>query len=162
MVDDSAESKIILLVDRLDKLVPVLLSMTKEANEIIEEIQILKVNILTPTKHVHKNIITTLVTKHYDITLRQIRSSSRKTYIKNARHILAYLLLQNTEMTHEDIGQTINRDHSMMSHVRKVMLNARDTRDGLYTEYTILQQKVDKIIIDITATSQEQIERTSQ
>ena len=50
------------------------------------------------------------------VTLKQMRSKSRKRSIVNARNVAMYIARRNTDATLEDIGFVFGRSHSLVLH----------------------------------------------
>jgi len=73
-----------------------------------------------PTDILVEKIMNT-VSRHYGVTVEEIRSKKKTERIANARHVIAYIIKELTDLSYGDTGKFINREHStVMSSVSKV------------------------------------------
>jgi chromosomal replication initiator protein len=62
------------------------------------------------------SIIKQEVARHYEITVEQLESESRKRRVSQARHIAIYLARELTNSSYPAIGKAFGRDHSTIMH----------------------------------------------
>lgn len=77
------------------------------------------------------------VSEYFGVTVEQIKSESRKTEIKHARHVFVYLARQKTFMGWKSIGRYINRDHTSCIHSRRVI------DELIFSDETVREQIAD-------------------
>ena len=66
------------------------------------------------------------VSKHYGISIEDMKSKKRTETIAGARHVAIYLIKKHTELTLTDIGGIFNRNHTtVMASVDRVDINIR-------------------------------------
>ena len=67
------------------------------------------------------DLIIKIITDYYGVTMEDLRSKRKSRDISIPRQVSMYLLRQYTDMTFDDIGDYLDKDHStVMSGVRKI------------------------------------------
>ncbi|NQY67906.1 MAG: hypothetical protein HRT72_09330, partial [Flavobacteriales bacterium] len=72
-----------------------------------------------------------IVQDKFDITEEQIKSPIRVRGLVDIRRIISIVLLNNTRMNLEEIGEVIGRDHSNVSHYKKTTEGLFETEEKL-------------------------------
>ena len=82
------------------------------------------------------------VSKHYGISIADLKSKRKTEDIANARHVAAYLIKEITPLTLKEIGAVFDRDYStIISSINKVDLNKK-TINGY-------EEEIDKLLKQI-------------
>ena len=86
--------------------------------------------------------ILTAVSKHYGISVEDMKSKKRTDNIAKARHVAIYLIKQHTELTLKEIGGIFGRDHAtVMASIDKVSINMK-TVNGYEREIKRLSKEI--------------------
>ncbi len=82
------------------------------------------------------------VSKHYGISVEDMKSKKRTETIAGARHVAIYLIKKYTELTLTDIGGIFNRNHTtVMSSIDRVDINIR-TVNGYEREIKLIEKEI--------------------
>lgn len=65
----------------------------------------------------------------YNITLRDLKSDNRYKNFTRARHMISYLLTNHTELTLEEIGGLLNKNHSTIVYAKSKIRDYLDIGD---------------------------------
>lgn len=84
----------------------------------------------------HHLWITNLVTKHYGVTLEELRSRDRRYRLTNPRQVLCYIAHKNTRQSWQGIGRLINRTHANVIHSVNVVENMIATNQEFREQLT--------------------------
>jgi len=136
-------------VDKLNALVPVLLHMKEEIDNVIMEIRILQSKVMPKGTRNIMDIITNVVCAYFQTTLVELRGKSRKAEVRGPRQILTTLLLEETKLSLESVGEYVGQNHATVIHSRKVVENAKQTCDQLWFQYKEIQTEVNRMIVNL-------------
>ena len=86
--------------------------------------------------------ILSVVTKHYGISIEDIKSKKRTENISNARHTAIYIIRNITGLSLKEIGNVFGRDHAtVLSSINKVDINIK-TKNRSATEIKKLIKEI--------------------
>ncbi len=94
-------------------------------------------------KVITPELILSIVSEHYGITVSDILSKKKSSDITYPRQIVMYLCRQMTAESAEKIGETLGRDHSTILHGAKQINKELLSNDQLKTTIEILMNKID-------------------
>lgn len=101
--------------------------------------------ILLKQEGVTPDFIFDLVSKIFNISIADIKSSSRKKNVVWARYVVIYLILKHCNLTHKAIGILVNRSHSAIPRVPdEIKKHISERQKRLQLEYveTKLQKRL--------------------
>ncbi|MEM7174002.1 MAG: chromosomal replication initiator protein DnaA [Bacteroidota bacterium] len=82
-----------------------------------------------------------LVADHYNVTLPQLKSKSRKREIVIARHVAMYLIKEHTNLSHKTVGQQFGgKDHTTVIYAQKAINSLLETDHYFKTQFESLQK----------------------
>ena len=136
-------------IDKLNALVPVLLHMKEEIDSVILEIRILQSKVMPKGTRNTMDIITNVVCGYFQTSLAELRSKSRKAEVRAPRQVLTTLLLEETKLSLESVGEYVGQNHATIIHSRKVIQNAKQTCDQLWFQYEEIQNEVNRMIMHL-------------
>jgi chromosomal replication initiation ATPase DnaA len=84
--------------------------------------------------------------KKFNTTLEAIKSKSRHTANKNARHCAAYLIYKYCGYSLKTVGNMLRRDHTTVIHARRRCFDSYATRSDLYTHLVALSTEIESIL----------------
>ncbi len=82
------------------------------------------------------------VAKYYDLTAKDLYSTSRVKDIKNARQVAMYLMEEQLKLSTVKIGREFGKDHTTVMHGIKVVKTALKTDFNLRTQISDLREKI--------------------
>lgn len=130
------------VLEKLDTMIPRLLSLRQEIDDLITDLQLAQSKKLTLANRKMLKLISELVLEYFDTNLEEIRSKSKKREYTAPRQILATLLKHHTNFSLYDIGAHVHRDHSTITHCAKVLRNAKDVGDRLFWQYDEIEKQL--------------------
>lgn len=86
-----------------------------------------------------------VISMHYEISIDQIKSKSRKRDYVLPRHLMCYFLCKYGGQTLSSTGTALNRDHASVLHGKKAIANLSSTDH-------VFRNKLEQIEVDITKT----------
>ena len=115
---------------------------TKEmASEVLSEI----INEKNSGKSIDKDAILETVSSYFNISIKDIFSSSRKQEIVSARQIAIYLISQNLSIPLSAIGNFFNRDHTTIMHAKNKIENDLKINKKLKLQISDINNQLSKI-----------------
>lgn len=115
---------------------------TKEmASEVLSEI----INEKNSGKSIDKDAILETVSSYFNISIKDIFSSSRKQEIVSARQIAIYLISQNLSIPLSAIGNFLNRDHTTIMHAKNKIENDLKINKKLKLQISDINNQLSKI-----------------
>ena len=87
-----------------------------------------------------------LICQYFKVDPMMLRSKSRKKIYSYPRNVYVYLCRQNTDATLEEIGKTINRNHSTVLYSSEVIEKKIKTDHKVRKQVDFLNQKLQDII----------------
>ena len=115
---------------------------TKEmASEVLSEI----INEKNSGKSIDKDVILETVSSYFNISIKDIFSSSRKQEIVSARQIAIYLISQNLSIPLSAIGNFFNRDHTTIMNAKNKIENDLKINKKLKLQISDINNQLSKI-----------------
>ena len=86
--------------------------------------------------------ILSVITKHYGISIDDIKSKKRTENISNARHTAIYIIRNTTSLSLKEIGNIFGRDHAtVLSSIGKIETNIK-TKNRSASEIKKLMKEI--------------------
>jgi len=100
-------------------------------------------NIARRNKHITIDVIKNLVCRHYNLTLEELVSNSRKQSVVRPRQIAMYLSRKYTDQPLQAIGKSFNRYHATALHSIGAIEREIKQDHGMREQVGYLQKKLD-------------------
>jgi chromosomal replication initiation ATPase DnaA len=102
----------------------------------------------------YRRAIRTVIESHYDFSLEELSSETRKTSIKDVRFLEMYFIKKKTRYTLSDIAMMFNRlDHStVINAVKKIKNRIEVEREYRETVFQPLNEEIDRVYISLIET----------
>jgi len=103
-------------------------------------------NLISPDKprEITPQLIIEVVADHYGVTIDQMISKNRKTFISKPRQIAMYLCKTMTDCSLESIGSLLGgRNHSTIIHGADAIKSEYDTNEELHKQIDAIKKKID-------------------
>lgn len=89
------------------------------------------------------NQIEQVLTEHFDISIQEMASKSRKRGLCYAREVSMYFLTKYSRMTMEAIGEKFGgRHHTSVIHAKQTIKDLMDTEDKIFLEIQSINEKI--------------------
>ncbi|MCK5507089.1 MAG: chromosomal replication initiator protein DnaA, partial [Desulfobacterales bacterium] len=100
-------------------------------------------NIIRQRKNITIDIIKKLVCKHFNISIKDIHSSSRKQNFVRPRQIAIYLSRRYTDLPLQTIGKSFNRYHATALHSIGIVERGLKEKRALQKQIEIFSKKLE-------------------
>jgi chromosomal replication initiator protein len=94
-------------------------------------------------KFISKDRIIEVVTGHFDVSLEDMASQSRKRSVCYPRQVLTYFLVKYTQLSLEALGNILGgRDHTTVMHASETIRDLMDVYENVIVEVKEISQKL--------------------